>query len=324
MRRTEHSRHSARDLPSPAVPHGQWPSVAEVPKLPPDVAIGSGQALPKITIVTPSYNQVEFIEDTIRSVLLQGYPNLEYMIMDGGSTDGTVDIIKKYEPWISHWESTPDHGQAHAINKGLDRATGDVCTYINSDDYYLPNAFMYVASTFDRLGWDLCCGNRLASPLSARMILKRSEWKSRLRPLGPPFLVEATDYRMSQESTFWSARCARGHRFDESLHYMLDVDWFCRIASQARILLTSQRLGVFREHPLSKTAQLGNRRPPVEFDKVTERWHLDPNAREQASDIISTFRRAAPLHTLKHYFVGRAEFIYTHPACEERPLGSSV
>src|SRR5690606_33280720 len=98
--------------------------------------LGSGRALPKITIVTPSYNQGQFIEDTIRSVLLQGYPNFEYIIMDGNSTDDTLEIIKKYEPWITYWESTSDRGQAHAINKGLERATGDIWAYINSDDYY--------------------------------------------------------------------------------------------------------------------------------------------------------------------------------------------
>ena len=82
--------------------------------------------LPRITVVTPSYNQGRFIETTIRSVLLQGYPNLEYIIIDGGSSDDSVEIIQKYEPWLADWVSEKDRGQAHAINKGFARATGDI------------------------------------------------------------------------------------------------------------------------------------------------------------------------------------------------------
>ena len=92
---------------------------------------------PRVSIVTPSYNQSEFIEETIRSVLLQGYPNLEYIILDGASTDGSVDIIRKYAPWLAYWVSEPDRGQTHAINQGWRYATGNIVTYINSDDCYL-------------------------------------------------------------------------------------------------------------------------------------------------------------------------------------------
>lgn len=104
---------------------------------------------PKISIVTPSYNQGKYIEETILSVIMQNYPNLEYIIIDGGSTDETVDIIKKYEPWITYWESAPDYGQSHAINKGLKKCTGEIFNWLNSDDWYLPNTLFEIARQFN-------------------------------------------------------------------------------------------------------------------------------------------------------------------------------
>ncbi|WP_316759868.1 glycosyltransferase family 2 protein [Pedobacter aquatilis] len=103
---------------------------------------------PKLTIVTPSYNQGNFLEQTIRSVLLQNYPNLEYIIIDGGSTDNTTEILEKYSPWISYWQSEKDSGQGHAINLGFSIASGDYYAWINSDDYYLPNTFYNVVNCF--------------------------------------------------------------------------------------------------------------------------------------------------------------------------------
>lgn len=124
------------DLP-PAPPGRKgWPWTEAGPALP--ATLSDGRTWPKVSITTPSFRQGKYIEETIRSVLLQGYPDLEYFVMDGGSQDETVEIIKKYEPWLSGWVSEKDRGQADAINKGFARSAGEYVGWLNSDDYYYP------------------------------------------------------------------------------------------------------------------------------------------------------------------------------------------
>src|SRR5690242_18490340 len=134
--RAEESMKPTLALPRPPVGKTGWPWVIDSER--PQAATET--AWPRWTVVIPSYNQGRYIEEAIRSVLMQGYPDLELIVMDGGSTDETLEVIRKYEPWIAHWESCRDRGQTHAINKGFQRATGEVLSFLNSDDVLLPGA----------------------------------------------------------------------------------------------------------------------------------------------------------------------------------------
>ena len=136
------------ELPPPPPGKTGWPWTSATPNV--GEALPNGVTWPKITIVTPSYNYGQFIEETIRSVLLQGYPNLEYIVIDGGSTDCTVDILRKYERYIDFWRSEPDKGQANAINKGFARANGDILAWLNSDDVYEMDVLAQVGEYFQQ------------------------------------------------------------------------------------------------------------------------------------------------------------------------------
>ena len=139
------------DLPPPPPGRTGWPWTEACPPLP--AARPDGRPWPRISIVTPSFNQGDYIEETIRSILLQGYPDLEYIVMDGGSSDRSVEVVRKYERWITAWRSAPDKGQADAINQGLAQATGEVFHFINSDDVLAPGALAAVGAA---AGDDVC------------------------------------------------------------------------------------------------------------------------------------------------------------------------
>ena len=187
--------------------------------------------LPKITIITPSYNQGQYIEETIRSVLLQGYPNLEYIIIDGGSTDNTVDIIKKYEPYLTYWVSEPDRGQTHAINKGLARATGEIIAYLNSDDYYLPNTFFKVAESFRSFpNADLFHGRcRYVDDTGAKI---GEQWGNiaHFAEIIDLWGIWWQKQQFVQPEVFWTKRITeKVGSFNEDLYFVMDYEYWCRI-----------------------------------------------------------------------------------------------
>jgi glycosyltransferase involved in cell wall biosynthesis len=134
------------ELPPPPPGKDGWPWTEASSRFPDRMP--GGQEWPRLSVVTPSYGQGAFLEATIRSVLLQGYPNLEYVVIDGGSTDESVEIIRRYERWLAGWVSEPDRGLSDAINKGFARSTGEILGWLNSDDVYEPNALGHVARHF--------------------------------------------------------------------------------------------------------------------------------------------------------------------------------
>jgi len=235
-------------LPAPPRDKSGWPWGEESPQLP-DV-MPSGHPWPKISIVTPSYNQERFVEETIRSVLLQGYPNLEYIIMDGGSTDGSVEIIKKYEKWLTYWVSEPDRGQSEAINKGFKKASGEIYTWLNSDDYLLEKALRNIALAYhtspEAGGW---FGGCLQVNAGGNTLLTR--WPNRLDVEG---LAEWSENGVVQPACFLSEKAWHNcGPLDEDLYYGMDFDLFLKIAKRFHIEKVNDVLAAAVVHEDAKT-----------------------------------------------------------------------
>jgi glycosyltransferase involved in cell wall biosynthesis len=207
---------------------------------------------PTITIVTPSLNQAAFLERTIRSVLDQDYPEIEYLVFDGGSTDGSVEILRRYDDRIAHWESVPDRGQSHAVNKGLERATGEIVAWMNSDDYYLPGALSAAAAAFEaNPGAEWVCG--ACRYLNADGTLNLV-WQPRL-PHGPRSAWAYEPWYVPQASSFWRRSALEGVGWlREELHFAMDVDLGLRLALSGVLpILIQEELAVRAHHDQAKS-----------------------------------------------------------------------
>ncbi|MFZ2161789.1 MAG: glycosyltransferase family 2 protein [Sideroxyarcus sp.] len=206
---------------------------------------------PNISIVTPSFNQSEFIERTLKSVLDQSYPNLEYYVQDGGSTDGTIEILDRYTDRLTGWESCPDNGQSQAINRGFARTSGEIMAWLNSDDILLPGTLACVAEYFCRHpDVDVIYGYRVLIDEDDREI---GRW---IMPAHDGRILSWEDY-VPQETIFWRRRIweKAGGRIDESFRFAMDWNMLVRFRDAGACFVRLPRfLGGFRVHPRQKTS----------------------------------------------------------------------
>jgi glycosyltransferase involved in cell wall biosynthesis len=210
---------------------------------------------PKLTIITPSYNQADYLEETIRSVLLQNYPNLEFIVMDGGSNDGSKAILEKYSPCISYWQSEKDEGQGQAINRGFSLGSGDYYAWINSDDYYLKDIFHLVMETF------LIAKPNFIYGYAYDVVADKKELRLlKVLPF-PDYFIKIP--ALVQPSCFWNA--AIHQPVWEELHCALDFELWLRLVKGQKRKLLKKPLSVARIHSEAKTHD----------PKLKQKWHED-------------------------------------------------
>lgn len=239
--------------------------------------ISSQSEFPSISVIIPSFNQGQYIEQTIASILGQNYPNLELIIIDGGSTDNTHSIIQKYISSINYYVSEPDNGQAHAINKGFRLAKGDVLAWLNSDDMYLPCTFLKVINI-------LKCQEKPALVYGGCLHFKEGTQQTfgSLPPLFDADLLKYYDY-ISQPSTFWSRSLWKEvGELNESYNYVLDWDWFIRASKICKFVPLSEYLSIYRFHNSHKTGTGGLSRSKEILQVVEE--YAD-------KDLIAVYRK---------------------------------
>jgi hypothetical protein len=239
---------------------GPWPFAPVDAPLP--LTLPDGSPWPRISIVTPSYNQGRYLEETMLSVLHQGYPNVEHIVIDGGSTDETAEVLERYRPHLAYVVSEKDRGQSHALNKGFARTTGDILTWLNSDDMLAPGALAAVALAFHTSGADMVAGicqlQRQGSIIDQHLTSG---------PNGPALLADMLDLDHGwnageffyQPEVMFSRRLweQAGARVDESYYYGMDYEMWLRFADQgARMQVIGRPVAIFRVHPDQKTSTM--------------------------------------------------------------------
>jgi glycosyltransferase involved in cell wall biosynthesis len=212
-------------------------------------------SLPLVSIITPSYNQARFLEETIQSVLSQDYPNLEYLVVDGGSTDGSVEVISCYASRLAWWVSEPDQGQTDAINKGFAHARGEIFAWLNSDDSYLPSAISEAVT--------LLQAHPRATMVygDANLVDEQGKVISRFpaRQTDLPRLLRGSVH-IPQQASFFRASCwQQVGPLDPSFQFAMDYDLWVRLAKLGALLYTPQLWANFRLHGAGKSVMMDDR-----------------------------------------------------------------
>lgn len=240
-----------QELPHPPTNKTGWLWTEASPQAP---ALPQGLTYPVITVVTPSYNQAQFLEETIRSVLLQGYPALEYLVIDGGSQDGSVEIIRRYEQWLTDWQSEPDRGQSHAINKGWTKATGQILHWLNSDDILLPGALTAIGQAFAQdPSLQVLMGHCLLTDINGQPQGSKSP-----KDLDFEALI-CGGSAAGQPAVFFSTHLVQQiGQLKEHLHYGLDREYFIRISQvkpSVKVCQLSRSLACSRQWGETKSSK---------------------------------------------------------------------
>lgn len=256
--------------------------------------------LPTISLITPSLNQGDFIEKTILSVLSQEYPHLEYIVMDGVSSDDTPKVLAKYSDRI-RWVSEPDHGQTNAINKGLRMTHGAIVGYLNADDTLLPGSLWKVAEAFanrpDAMWVTGKC--RIVDGKGIEIRKSITRYKNLLLGTGGFHFLVMTNY-ISQPSTFWRRDALDEVGFlDERLHYIMDYEYWLRLYSRYPPLFIPEYLSCFTIHPASKTTSTGHKDVYIGEEKDVIRRYT----RSRALRLLHNLHRS--LMTGTYTFVNR-------------------
>jgi glycosyltransferase involved in cell wall biosynthesis len=246
---------------------------------------------PQISVVTPSYNQGKFLSATLESVLGQGYPALEYLVMDGGSEDNSVEVIRKRESELRFWRSERDRGQAAAINEGFARCSGMIFGWLNSDDLYTPGTFSEVAAILAAIS------DQPAVMYGGCELFNDNKQSCEVRP-AIPFdleLLQVTDY-LDQPSVFWTrAAWELVGPLDESLHYAFDWDWFLRAARSCQFIRSDKVFARYRIHSEHKSGTGG-----------ADRWReLAEVVRRHSPDRVADHYRYLTGHPIAHWWLNK-------------------
>jgi glycosyltransferase involved in cell wall biosynthesis len=269
--------------------------------------------LPRLTVITPSLSQAKYLERALRSVLDQNYPDLEYIVMDGGSTDGSADILRRYDDQLAYWVSEPDQGQSWAINRAIERSTGEVIAYINSDDYYLPGAFEAALPRFENPAVRWVAGATEYREVDGRL----DSIAGPIEPAGSRASWVRNSWYVPQASSFW-----RRDVFDEfgllreDLHFVFDTEFGLRLAlSGLQPLAVEGTLAVRYLQPEAKSADRS--RFDREYKKVARQLRQRLTWAERAQDLAFRLlyaalraqylarRRLGLLHLRERWFGGR-------------------